>query len=88
MHQATVRLQKMEVEQADRCFYFLLDPGNDAAVSVAVRVPESVSCMSAQEALVFAQVELLAFLEEACRKAVGGGDLWTRPACPTSDLIH
>ena len=42
MHQATVRLQKMEIEQADRCFYFLLDPGNDDAVAVAVRVPEGV----------------------------------------------
>jgi hypothetical protein len=88
MHQATVRLQKMEEEHADRCFYFLLDAGEDEAVSVAVRVPESVSCMSAQEALVFAQVELLAFLEDACRKARGGGDLWMRPAYPMSDLVH
>lgn len=88
MHQATVRLQKMEVEQYDRCFYFLLDPGNDETVSVAVRVPESVTCMSAQEALVFAQAELLAFLEEACRKARGAGDVWMRPACPTSELVH
>src|SRR5262249_50893460 len=87
MHQATVRFQRMEIEQADRCFYFLLDPGNTEAVAVAVRVPESVTCMTAEEALVFAQVELLAFLEEACKKT-RCGDQWKRPACPTSTMIH
>lgn len=87
MHQATVRLQKMEIEQADRCFYFLLDPGNDDAVAVAVRVPESVTCMDANEAFVFAQVELLAFLEDACKKA-RGGDLSMRPVCEASNLVH
>ncbi len=86
MQQATVRLQKMEVEQADRCFYFLLDSGDADAISVAVRVPESVACMSVQEALVFAQVELLAFLEEACRKA--RGELWQRPYCQPSNMMH
>jgi len=87
MHQATVRLQKMEVEQADRCFYFLLDPGNAEAVAVAVRVPESVVSMTSEEALVFAQVELLAFLEEACMKS-RCNDRGARPACEPSQLIH
>lgn len=86
MQHATVRLQKMEVESADRCFYFLLDSGDAKTVSVAVRVPESVTCMSAQEALVFAQVELLAFLEEACRKA--RGDLWQRPVSQASTIMQ